>query len=118
MSTTVTDGVTTLTPILVTGWSSTRLARNVLHDIVGTEWPEVTLRPAAPRSGTLQLLCATLADGVAMEAFHAQAKVLTLADPESAPLGMNYVASGRIDLDIDEDTRDKWIVSVEFKEVA
>lgn len=117
MSTTITDGTTTVEPVLVTGWESERETRNVLHPIINRNDHEVTLRPAVPRSGTLELLFETLADAVEAEVMHAQAKEFTLTDSDHAALAMTYVAHGRIRLALDEDTRDAWTLSVGFQEV-
>jgi len=118
MTTTVTSGATTLTPVLVNGYRSTREAGNIVHQVIGTEWPAVTLRPARPRSGTLAMLCASLSDALAMEALHANAATLTLADTDLAGLAMAYVASGRIEVELDRDTRAHWWVRVDFQEIS
>ena len=117
MTTTVTSGTTTLTPILVDGYRSIREAGNVLHSIIGTEWHAVTLRPARPRAGTLGLLCASLADALAMESLHAAAATLSLADTDHSGLAMAYVASGKIEVELADETRAHWWVRVDFQEI-
>ena len=117
MTTTVSDGTTTLTPLLVDGYSAAREARNLLHAIIDTEWHSVTLRPAHPRSGTLRLACETLADALAMDELHAQPAILTLADTTLPGLNMQYVANGSITVELDDDTRKHWWVEVDFQEV-
>lgn len=116
--TTISDGTTTITPLLVTGYESTRQSRNVIHDIIGREDPEVTLRVAGLRTGTLEMLVSTLANALALEALHTPGVVMTLADVDLPGLNMDYVTSGDIGVQLDDETRDRWLVTVDYQEVA
>jgi hypothetical protein len=116
--TTLSDGVTTVTPILVDGYTSTRESGNVVHTIIASASPEVTLRAARLRTGTLVLLFATQAEALAAEALHALPVVLTLADPDVSGINMSYVAHGTIVVELDDQTRELWTVSVDFQEVT
>lgn len=115
--TTITDGTTTVTPLTVDGYGSTRNTQNLIHPILGSGTADVTLQPALARSGTLTLIAATLADAHALETIHSGTAVLTLADTEYPALDMNYVAFGSIDLELDDETRNAWTVTVGYQEV-
>lgn len=117
MTTTLSDGITDVIPTLVTGWESTRDARNILHDIIGRADFDVTLRPAGLRSGTLEMLFSSLDNALAAEALLVQAKSFTLEDTDRPTLNMTFVASGSITVAIDEDTRTLWTVACDFQEV-
>lgn len=112
-----TSGATTLTPLLIEGYRSTRDAGNLVHQIVASEWPAITLRPARPRTGRLRILCATLTEALAMEALHAGAAVVQLVDAEVPARNMTYVSSGEISVALDERTLTKCYVSVDFQEI-
>ena len=113
----ITSGGTTLEPILVDGYRSVRSAGNIVHTLVDNEWPAITLRPARPRTGTLNLLCAELDDALAMDTLHAAANVVTLVDSDHPGLNMTYVASGTVQLELDNETRSRWWVRVDFQEI-
>ena len=53
MADTITRGGTVLHPTLVLGWPLTRTGRSVVHALLNTDLVELTVRPAAPQSGTL-----------------------------------------------------------------
>lgn len=113
---TITDGTTTLAPLLVLGWQPTREARSRVHQTIGRPDPDVTLRPHALRSGTLRILCADMAAAVAMEALHAQGMVLTLADDDVSAVAMAYAVTGGLGVELDQQAY-RWIISADFTEV-
>lgn len=115
--TTLSDGTTTIEPILVTGWQTSRPARAVVHTIIDRPEPEVTLREAGLRVGVFELLFATLAEAAAAEALHTQAVSFTLTDDTVGTLDY-VVAGGDIDVELDDATRSLWLVRVPFQEVS
>lgn len=116
---TITDGVTTLTPDLVLGWESTREARTRVHAILSREDPDVTLRPAATRSGLLRLFFTEWADAYAADQAHGGATVWTLdATTEQAGLTLTYVVSGPTSLRDEGTDRRRWLVEVAYQEVT
>jgi len=117
MTSTVTNTAGTLTPVLINGYRSARAARNVLHPIIGSAAPSVTLRAAGLRTGTLAMLCETLADALALEAAHAAAGTLQLEDSDLPALNMLYVSSGSIEVELDTSTGTMWWVRAEFQEI-
>lgn len=79
---------------------------------------DVTLRPAALRSGTLNLFYLTEAPALACEAMHAKAARFTLTDSERPALGMQYVVTGPINVSLDPGTMTRWLVSIDVEQVA
>lgn len=118
MATTITRDATSLTPRLVLGYKSEREARNLIHTVIGRPDPEVTMKAAGLRTGTLEFLMLTLTDALAMESLHTGLGVLTLTDDDRPGLNMSYVASGKIEVELDDETRSLWVVRVDFHEVA
>lgn len=117
MAVTITRGASSVSPRLVLGYQSERTAGNLIHPIIGRADPDVTLAAAGLRTGTLELLCLTLADALAVEDLHAGEGVCELEDTDAPGLGMYYVAAGKIELELDDETRAVWIVRVEYQEV-
>ena len=115
--TTISDGTTTKTPLLVTGWNSTRTTGNVLHNVIDRADDEVTYRVAGLREGTLELLFPTLEAALDCEVFVAAAQKLTLTDPDHAVLNMAFVAAGGIGVELDDETRIQAVVTIVFKQV-
>lgn len=116
--TTITHNSTTITPLLVLGWESAQETRNVVHEIIGKSSPDVTLRSAKSRTGTLHTLWDNAADAETCRALHAQEGTFTLASDEIAQLDMTYVVSGAITVLLDEESRALWTVDVDFIEVT
>lgn len=117
--TTLHNGTDTVTPVLVTGYVSQRETQSVVHRIIGRADPDVSLRPAALRTGTLELLFDSEADAEAAELAHAGSAVWTLTDTDRSTVGMIYVvADGSITRTLDDETRDYWLVAVPFVEVS
>lgn len=119
MASTITHSTGTLTPAVVDGWQMSREARSRVHTILGRSAPDVTLRPAGMRKGTLRCVFATEAAASAAEAVFAIPQVLTFADSDRPTLAGSFVvADGDIELELDDSTRNTWIVTVPFQEVT
>lgn len=115
---TITDGATTVTPTLVLGHEVSRRSRTVIHPILGRPDPDVTLREAALRRGTLRVLFPDAESAYVCFSMHAGLSVLTLTTPELPSASMSYVVDGDADLQLDEDTRERCVVEIPFQEVA
>ena len=115
---TISDGVTTITPLLVTAWDTLRDSQNVLHVILGKPEVDVTYRPAGLRAGTLEVLCESLEAALQLEGVVAAAKKLQLADPDHPAINMTFVASGKIAVQLDDETRLQATVSIDFQQVT
>jgi len=117
--TTITHSTGTITPTIVDGFTSTRESGTLVHPILGSENPDVTLRPAALRAGILTLVFASASAATAAEMVMASAQVLTLTDPDVSQIGMSFVVTGGgIELDLDRESRSAWLLRVPFQEVA
>lgn len=118
MATTISNGTDTLTPALVDGWDAERSARTIVHEILGTNEPAVTLRPHGLRTGTLTVVVGTSATLAGqLDDMLRAGDVLTLASTEQPSVGMTFVANGRIRTSLDA-TRKVWVIEAEFHEVA
>lgn len=111
------DSATT-TPTLVLGYETERTSQNVFHKLIGGGLA-VTLVPPMPRAGTLELFYPDEADAWESLALHSVADSFAIVDDDRPDVGMTYVLSdsGGVTLALDEDTRDHWIVSVDYQEV-
>lgn len=115
---TISDGTTSIHPALVLGYESTRTSRNRMHRILGGGIA-VSLGAADLRAGTLELFFPLEADAAAAEALHSAASSFTLTEPDRTTVEMAYVLAedGELSRELDEDTRDHWVVSIEYQEV-
>ena len=118
MTTTISSPSTTLTPALVDGYTSARTSGNIVHAILGSTEPAVTLRPAGMRAGKLRIVVGTSrALCQQFEQMLAGGTVLTISDT-SVDVGMSFVVVGEIEAQLDDDTRAVWIIEAGFQEVA
>jgi hypothetical protein len=117
MTTTLTKSTTVITPLQVLGYSSTRVSKNILHNILGRSDVDVTFNAAGLRSGTLSLLFSNYVAAQACEAIYASTGAITLADTTNTTLGMKHVSSGNIVVTLDDESRLYWTVAVDFQEV-
>lgn len=117
MATTITTGSTTITPLLVTGWQASQESRNIVHTIIGRSSPDVTLKTANMRTGTLEMLFGTAADADEARTLHVEAAVFTLTSSELSQVNMAYVVAGSISSILEDETRRLWTISVDFQEV-
>lgn len=116
--TTITHDATTLTPMLVLGYEHTRTFGNTAYDIVNQSSPDIAYEVAGLRRGTLSLLCEDLAAGLALDNLHTLTGTFDLADPDLPALDMTYVPVGEGTLALDPETRVRWIVTIDFREVS
>lgn len=118
MATTISDGTTTIHPEQVLGYESARPGGNLVHTILDGSIA-VSLRPAGLRTGTLELLFPLEADAAAAEELHRTAASFTLTEPDRPTIAMSYVLAdgGELGRALDDETRDHWVVSVDFQEV-
>jgi hypothetical protein len=117
MATTISNADDTLTPLLVEGWQSSRETGTVLHVVLGSNSPAVTVRPARLRTGTLRTLWDDFTVACIVEQALAAGAVWTLADDDRPEIGMTFVVSGAVELELDDETRRIAWVSFEYTEV-
>ena len=118
MTTTISDGTNTTVPDLVLGYESTRETGTIVHAIIGSASPDVTLRPAMLRTGRLALFYTTKDAAFAAEAMHNAASSFTIADTDVPDIGMTYVLAGQLGQALEDTTRARWILTVPFQEIS
>lgn len=116
MTTTLSNGTTTLTPKLILGWQSDQATKTQIHPIIGSTTPDVTTRPALKRSGTLQVLFNTETQANTCRTMHTAAGTFTLTSTDLSHINMTYVVAGDTSVKI-ADTMNHWIVSIGYQEV-
>lgn len=122
MTTTITTGATVITPTIVLGYEESREAQSIVHPILGSTTPDVTLRPAVLRTGRLscgfsgatsETLSKSAADTLA------GASTFALADTDRATVAMTFVVpqGSQVTRTLEDETRNAWVVSFDFQEV-
>lgn len=117
--TTIIHDAGVVTPTIVDGYSATRAARTIVHHIIGRPDPDISFRPASLRTGQLTCVFALQDAALAAATVFAKPQPLTLADPDVA-IGMTFIVpeGGAIEVELDDETRDVWLVHVDFEEVS
>lgn len=115
MSSVIETPTGTISPILVTEYSAKRASQSVVHKIMGRTDPDVTLRPAALRTGSLTLLFSTQADAQNGADLLGVLGVSVLSDTDVPGVGMSFIATG--DLAVQEDSPN-WTLALDFTEVT
>lgn len=114
---TVNDGSgDSVSPTLVLGYQVERESQNIVHQIIGGGIAVTLVRPN-PRTGTLELFFLEEADAFDAADKHAAETTFTLSDTDRPSINMTYVVSGSVYVELDPETRNRWLVSVDFQEV-
>jgi hypothetical protein len=117
--TTLSNGINTLTPLLVDGYESSSEAGNIVHRILGAPGVDVILRPATLPAGTMTLNFGTdEAAAAAAEDALRTATVWTLATGDRTTVDMTFVVTDTVERLLDDSTRDVWTVSFGWQEVT
>lgn len=118
MTTTITTGATVITPEIITGWNTSQDSRNVIHEIIGRQDPDVTLQAAATRTGTLEMVFTSAsAAETARQAFVNGTTFLIESDLTWLD-GLTVVMNGSISTALEDVTRELWTISADFQEVT
>lgn len=116
--TTITHAGGVIIPTIQDGYSASIPMRTLVHDILGRRDSDVTFRPAGMRAGTLPLVFADRSAAWAAAGILARGEVFTLTDPDVPEIGMAFVvADGDLQPQLDDETRDVWLLDVPFREV-
>lgn len=121
MPTTITSGASTITPTQVLGYSSSRPVMNIIHPVLGAASPDVTLRLAGLRKGTLELGfqgTTSEATSLAAENLLKSAVTFTLTSTDRTSIQMNFVLDGTLERELEGESRNAWIVTFGWQEVA
>lgn len=114
---TISDGTTTVTPDQIDGWSSSNASRNIVHQIIGGGEDDLSLFPASPRRGQIKAVFSSEADAETCRVLHLAPRTFTFATTDR-DLGIQYVVDGDVQVDLDDETRDLWVVTIPFREVT
>jgi hypothetical protein len=104
-------------PLVVNGWEEAATGRNIINPIIGGDI-DVTLQPSSLRQGAFELVYQDEAEAAAAFAMHQRASTFTISDSDRATTAMTYIVDGRISRALDDESRDYWIVRVEYQEVS
>lgn len=115
---TFTSGSTVVAPDNVDGYEASRGARTKVHNVLGRVDPDITLRPAGLRTGTLTLGFIGESDAFDAHTQFSKGVVWTFYTDER-PITFSFVVpdGGTISLRLDDATRDLWFISLPFSEV-
>lgn len=121
MGTVITTSALTIAPDAVTAIESARAAATIVHAVLGSPSPDITLRPATARAGRLEMWFTGPGGETrskdAVNALSAAAS-FTLTRDDLTTLSMTFVVQGGISRALDTATRAAWIVQCEFQEVS
>lgn len=117
MTTTLTRGDHVVTPDLVLNYESSAESSNKFHLIIGGTL-DVSLGNDLPRSGRLELFFLTFDDAEQARQLHSAPGVWTLADTDWPGLGMSYVRRGAMEHILEDETRNRWLLTIGYQEVV
>ncbi|TDW50999.1 carbohydrate binding protein [Curtobacterium sp. PhB42] len=103
-------------PLLVDGWTESAESRNIINPVLGGG-VDVTPQAASKRSGSFVLVYQDEADAVAAFDMHRMATTFVLTDTDRPSVGMTYVLSGTVERTLDDESRDFWLVTVNYQEI-
>lgn len=120
MTNLITRGVDTIEPTIIEGYRSERESRNIVHPILGRAEPDVTLRPSSLRGGSLTLgfeSATSEDDSKAAEDILGDSGVFALTSSDRSTVDMSFVVVGTPARELEDETRDAWLVVFEYQEV-
>jgi hypothetical protein len=106
-----------VSPVLVTQYQAAANTRHIVHEVLGSEWPDVTLQKAGPRTGTMSALFDNEGDAYNFFLVLRSAEVLFFQDLDTKYTGMYFVAQGQITFQQDDQNRAYWAVGFPYMEV-
>lgn len=121
MADTITSGASTITPTIVTDYSSEREAQSLVHVILGSPNPDITLRPATLRKGRLELGfhgASSEADSKTALDLLATSVTFNLVSSDRTSIPMLFVVQGRVSRVLEDVSRGAWLVSFEYQETT
>ncbi|MDP4333551.1 carbohydrate binding domain-containing protein [Curtobacterium sp. A7_M15] len=104
-------------PVLVTQWAASSQSRHIVHDVLGTPWPAITLQPAGPRTGTMSALFTSELDAADFFTMLRGTAVLTFSDTDTLTTAMQFVATDAIQMAPDSQDSRRWVVTFGYMEV-
>lgn len=106
-----------LIPLLVTQWNATATTRHLVHDVLGNPWPDITVQPAGPRTGTMSALFDNETDANDLFLMLTGTEAVTFSDDSTSITAMRLLANGSVTIAQDDQDRTKWVVTFAYQEV-
>ncbi len=117
MTTTITSSEHTIIPTFLMEYSAERASRNVIHNIIGKAEPDVSLELDGLRSGTLNLFFESKVEAWAAFQDLGTLSSWELTDTDHPEINMNFVREGPMTMELDPETRKRWVVGMDYQEV-
>lgn len=114
---TISDGSTTISPPAKLSAADAYESRNIVHELLGGG-VAVTFGAEPLRTGTLAMYFADETSCAAAYLFFKNGYVFELTDVDKPSTNMYFVVAGAIERELQTDTRDAWILSVDVQEVV
>lgn len=103
-------------PVMILGYETYQESQNKIHDLIGGGIA-VTLVKPRPRKGTLDFFFLNEETATDCLQLHGRESTFMISDEDRAIVTMYYVVSGSISMKLDEETRNRWVVSIDYQEV-
>lgn len=118
----ISDGATTVTPLLWVTAEQRYSSQNKIHRLMSGR-VAVTLGRTSPRAGRIGFLFDSEAAATSCIDMHRLGTVFSVQEPTRPQLDMTYVLAdgGQIEIEVLTDTdpdADLWMVSIDYQEVA
>lgn len=114
---TITSGTLSFSPELITAWENSQESRNVIHVIIGRIDPDVTLHPAASRTGTLEMVFTDATSADTARGILTTGASFVISDSETWLDGFTFVMSGSISAALEDETRKLWTITADYTEI-
>lgn len=116
MAAIISNGSTTISPTIRLNAATSYESRNIVHELLGGG-VAVTFGEYPLRTGELQLLFTSEASAAAAVAFFKDGYVFELTDPDVSTLNVYFVVTGEFGYELQEDTLNAWLVTIQYQEV-
>ncbi len=110
-------GIGSWSPLLIIGDTLSRKARAVVHNLIGSDEPDVSFLPTIARAGTLELLVADRVSAQLGLALLSSARPIYLVDTDRPDRNMRLVVTGDITQVTEPETQRLIIVTVPVQEI-
>lgn len=115
---TATLSAETTEPELIHPWSTRQRTPTVVQDVVGSSTPWVSLGEAYTREGVLEFFYSDEADADAARQLLGTIDSFTIDYPERPSLEFSFVVTGDLEMRLDPDTTDHWVVAFAYRELG
>lgn len=101
---------------LIMNYSTNRVSQNIIHDVLNSGVPQVTLRPSQTRSGRLEVLCSSRIMADTVESISTTLGTIQLTSASDPLANMEFVLNGAVQL-MEDSLNKVWYVYVDYREV-